>query len=98
MIPKSGDSYKAKLIGPIILKNRGMKGNSEWIITCTEGDKISLSLYKNNPGGWFEITIAKVAFGENFEKMPSTIMGKNYISNKHFHPDVNERTLVFKPL
>lgn len=48
MIPSPGEQFVAKSDGPLIRQNKGIVGNSQWIITCTQGTKISLAGYARN--------------------------------------------------
>lgn len=97
MIPEAGDNYKARPNGPIIKQNGDIIiKNSEWFVTCINGNKISLSVCSNNNGLSFKITIAKIFFGQNFEKTSWTPMGRLYIERNHWYPDVNEGNLRIK--
>ncbi|MRI00650.1 hypothetical protein GH721_08945 [Kriegella sp. EG-1] len=95
MIPKPGEQFEAKPDGPLIRQNKGIVGNSQWIITCTQGTNISLAGYAHNYGGWSKLTVSKVFFGGNFVKSKDqTIQSRLYIKTNHFFPEVDEKNRI----
>lgn len=98
MLPKVGDKYSA--YGPLVQRNKGISVGSEWILTCVEGQSISLSVFANNNNGFAEITIAKPFFGQNFKKIDqigSPNRASTYKLDKHYYPEVNAKNLQLMP-
>lgn len=91
--PNVGEHYVAD--GPLIAQNRGIHRKSEWVVSNCDDDKVSLSVYAGNPGGWSKVTIHKAFFGQNFTLCPGANVAlhrRTYAVAEHFHLDVDIRT------
>ena len=76
MTPQPGDKYIAKSEGAFVKNCDSIDASSEWIVSCTNGGKVSLECCGKNRNLWPKITISKAFFGQNFEKYRwSTLFG-----------------------
>ena len=95
--PSIGHKYKA-LSTDLIQRNRGIRPGSIWVVTCTLGDKISLSLYEGNPGGFHDLTILKEVFGTHFSPEPGALNPDAYRSATHARPTLVNRQSPIQPI
>lgn len=98
MLPRVGQKYLAD--GALIDRNSGVFANSEWIISCVDGNCISLSVFANNKNGYTKVTIAKPFFGANFSMVDELVppdRQRMYRIEQHYYSDVDVKSKPISP-
>src|SRR5687767_6261499 len=85
--PAIGDTYRTNQTNFLVAN--GIHGGADYVVTNTDGDKVSLTLKYSNgkicPG---KLTIMKTLFGVNFTEDRAAPTNLGYRAKAHFFPEV----------
>jgi hypothetical protein len=91
-----GDSYRTR--NTDFLRNNGIPDGVDYVITNTQGDKVSLFMkYAHGKQSPQRLTVSKPCFSVNFENDPYSPIQESYASKDHYFPDVNEQSIPVWP-
>ena len=88
--PAIGDTYRSNATS--FLLSNGIHAGADFVVTNTDGDKVSLTLkYSNGKIAPGKMTIVKAQFGVNFTEDRAAPTNISYRTSAHFYPEVDIR-------